>query len=282
MLEEIKSLTSKAGAMLLEAGKTNYKTSSKEGRGEYVTQWDLTIQNLLKEGLLKLCPEAGFLGEEDGNTAESGSLPELESGYCFIVDPIDGTNNFIRGFRHSAVSVALSYKKEIICGAVSNPYQGELFYAEKGKGAFCQRNGYANSSGSSSGSVGNEEALRVIPRPLKESVVIFGTSSYDRSFTEPTFTLLRAFFDRAEDLRNGGSAALDICYIAAGRGDVFFEFQLCPWDYAAASLILTEAGGFIETLDGKTPPLKGKSSIIASNGPLLKEIKSLGLKGIDI
>ena len=258
MLEEIKSLTSRAGAMILEAQKSSFKTFTKEGRGEYVTQWDLAIQNTLKEGLLKICPEAGFLGEEDSQVPA-----ELESGWCFIVDPIDGTNNFIRGFRHSAVSVALSFKKEVLFGAVCNPYLGELFYAEKGKGAFC-----------------NGDALHIMLRPLKESVVIFGTSSYDRSFTEPTFALLRSLFDKAEDLRNSGSAALDICYIASSRGDLFFEYRLCPWDFAAASLILSEAGGVTETLDGKAPALTGKTSIIAASPMLLMEIKSLGLKGI--
>ena len=259
MLEEIKNLTSRAGALLLEAGKTSYQINSKEGRGEYVTQWDLAVQNMLKEGLLALCPEAGFFGEEGDDVP-----PELESGWCFIVDPIDGTNNFIRGFRHSAVSVALSFKKEIRYGAVCNPYQSELFYAEKGKGAFC-----------------NGDAISVARRSLKESIVIFGASSYDRSLTEATFRFLRALYDRAEDLRNGGSAALDICYIASGRGDIFFEFQLCPWDYAAGALILAEAGGVTETIDGKVPALRGKSPIIASSPLLLNEIKSLGLMGIN-
>ena len=257
MLEAINDLTTRAGRMLLEAGKTECKTFSKEGRGEYVTQWDLAIQNMLKEGLLSICPEAGFLGEEGDEVP-----PELETGRCFIVDPIDGTANFIRGYRHSAVSVALSHKNEIRYGAVYNPYQDELFYAEKGRGAFC-----------------NGKALKAAARPLKESIVIFGTSGYDRSFADKTFSLLRSLFDRAEDLRSGGSAALDICYIAAGRGDLFFEFQLCPWDHAAASLILSEAGGVAETLDGKAPSLSAKGSIIAGTPILLNEIKSLGLKG---
>ena len=258
MLEEMKNLVSRAGTLLLEAGKTNVQAFNKEGRGEYVTEWDLAVQNILKEGLLKLCPEAGFFGEEGGQAP-----PELESGHCFIVDPIDGTNNFIRGFRHSAVSTALSYKKEVVYGVVCNPYLGELFYAEKGKGAFC-----------------NGASVSVVPRPLNKSIVIFGTSSYDRRFAEPTFKLLRSLFDRAEDLRNGGSAALDICYIARGRADIFFEYQLCPWDYAAASLILSESGGVIETLDGKKPSLTDNSSIIASTPLLLSEIKSLGLIGV--
>ena len=257
MLEEIKNLTSGAGMMLLEAGMINNTavTVSKEGRGEYVTQWDLSIEKTLKEDLLTFCPEAGFLGEEGGKTP-----PELESGWCFIVDPIDGTNNFIRGLRKSAVSVALAYKKEIRFGVICDPYQGELFYAEKGKGAFC-----------------NETALAVSKRPLRDSVVMFGTSSYDRNFTDITFKLLRALFDAAEDLRCGGSAALDICYVAAGRADVYFEFQLSPWDHAAASLILSEAGGRIETLEGKAPDLTAKSSIIAAPPPILEDIKKLGI-----
>jgi len=257
MLEKIKDITIKAGATLLEADKTDYKTSAKEGRGEYVTQWDLKVQGILKESLLSLCPGAGFLGEEGAQTP-----PELEYGYCFIVDPIDGTYNFIRGFRHSAISVALSYKKEIRYGVVYNPYQNEIFYAEKGAGAFC-----------------NGKPICVAANPLKKSLVIFGTSSYDRRFADPTFSLLRSLFDSAEDLRSVGSAALDISYIASGRADVFFEFQLCPWDYAAASLILSEAGGVTETLAGNAPLLTGESSIIASTPQLLEEIKSLRLIG---
>ena len=260
MLEDIKTLTSKAGMLLLEAGNTDYQTFNKEGRGEYVTEWDLKIQNVLKEGLSALCPEAGFMGEEGGEEP----LEKLESGWCFIVDPIDGTSNFIRGLRHSAVSVALSYKKEIRYGAVCDPYQGELFYAEKGKGAFC-----------------NGTALRVGQRPLKESIVLFGTSSYDRSLTECTFALLRSVFDRAQDLRNGGSAALDLCYVAGGRADIFFEYQLCPWDHAAGSLILAEAGGLAETLDGKALSLTGKSSILACSPLLRDEIKSIIPKGFN-
>lgn len=255
MLEEIKNLTLEAGTHLLKAGRTNYQIFNKEGRGEYVTQWDIKIQNMLEEGLKKICPEAGFLGEEGGTAG-----PELESGWCFIVDPIDGTNNFIRSYCHSAISVALSHKGEVLYGAVCDPYLGELFYAEKGKGAFC-----------------NGKEIRAGDRKLKESVVIFGTSNYDRSFTNPTFTLLRALFDQADDLRNGGSAVLDLCYIACGRGDIFFEYQLCPWDYAAGGLILSEAGGVMETMEGKAPPLCGKSPIIAATPRLLEEIRSMGI-----
>ena len=255
MLEEIKEATLKAGKLIIDAEKTYHEITSKEGSGEYVTQWDLAIQNMLKESLLALCPEAGFLGEEGSETP-----PELESGWCFIVDPIDGTSNFIRNYRHSSVSVALSFKQEIIFGAVCNPYQNELFYAEKGKGAFC-----------------NGTALGLVRRPLEKSIVIFGTSNYDRCLANPTFTLLRSLFDKAEDLRCSGSAALDICYIASGRCDIFFEYRLCPWDYAAGSLILMESGYIIEAIDGKAPPLTGKSSIIAASPFLLDEIKALGL-----
>jgi myo-inositol-1(or 4)-monophosphatase len=256
MLEGIKKLTLEAGGMLLQAGKTDYRTFSKEGRGEYLTHWDIAIQKSLNEGLLSICPEAGFLGEEGGVVP-----PELESGWCFIVDPIDGTSNFIRGLRHSCVSAALAYKKEIRYGVICDPYQGELFYAERGKGAFC-----------------NGVPIHTAKRPLGESIVIFGTSSYNRAYAEPTFRLLRVLFDRAEDLRSGGSAALDLCHVAAGRGDVFFEYQLCPWDYAAASLIITEAGGTIETIGGAVPDLAAKeSSIIAAGSALYGEIRKSGL-----
>jgi myo-inositol-1(or 4)-monophosphatase len=256
MLEQIKKLTLQAGDLLLQAGKTDYRTFNKEGRGEYVTHWDIAIQKFLREGLLPVCPEAGFFGEEG-----SAVPPELESGWCFIVDPIDGTSNFIRNLRHSCVSVALAYKKEIRCGVICDPYQGELFYAERGKGAFC-----------------NSVPIYTAKRPLAGSVIIFGTSSYNRAYADSTFRLLRILFDRAEDLRSGGSAALDICYVAAGRADIFFEYQLCPWDYAAASLIITEAGGTVRTIGGTVPDFSEKeSSVFTAGSALYEEIRELGL-----
>lgn len=256
MLEQIKKITVQAGDLLLQAGKTDYRIFSKEGRGEYVTHWDMAIQKILYEGLLSVFPEAGFLGEEG-----SAVPPELESGWCFIIDPIDGTSNFIRNLRYSCVSAALAYKKEIRCGVICDPYQGELFYAERGKGAFC-----------------NSVPIHTAQRPLAGSIIIFGTSSYNRAYTDPTFRLLRKFFDRAEDLRSGGSAALDLCHVAAGRADAFFEYQLCPWDYAAASLIITEAGGTIKTIGGAVPDLsKKESSLFAAGSALYEEIRGLGL-----
>lgn len=241
MLEQIKALAKEAGKILLEA--VSAQVTAKDGVGNFVTDYDVRVQKLIFDRLREIHPTASFMGEEDEN--HSADL----SGDCFIVDPLDGTQNFINGYRHSAVSIGMTRGGEPVLGVVYNPYLDELFWAEKGKGAYC-----------------NGVPIRTSSAPLSESVLLFGCSSYNREQTDYTFRLLRQLFDRALDLRSSGSAALDLCYVASGRVNLFFEYQLSPWDYCAGSLILSEAGGIATQLDGSPLDMEKPGSVLSA-GP---------------
>lgn len=241
MLEELLQAIREEGAVMRSALAAEIHAEEKSGPEDLVTNYDKLVQRHLEEKLHALLPQAGFLGEE-GLRAPSGD------GSVFIIDPIDGTMNFSRGYQRSSISVALARDGQVILGAVFDPYLDELFWAERGKGAFC-----------------NGRPIRVSDRPLERGLVMFGTAPYYREIGDKTFALARALFDRSLDVRRSGSAAIDLCSVAAGRAEVFYEMLLSPWDYAAASLILEEAGGIIRTLVGEPVSLTEKSSVLASN-----------------
>ena len=241
MLNKIIAIAQEAGRILLDTSQVS--VTAKDGVGNFVTDCDVCVQKLIYARLRELCPGASFIGEED---ARHDAVP---TGACFVVDPIDGTQNFINGYRHSCVSIGLLQDGSPKLGVVYDPYQDDLFYAQRGKGAF-----------------GNGHPLRASEKPLSQSVVLFGTSSYDRALTDSTFRLLRAIFDQALDLRSSGSAALDICYVASARCNVFFEYHLEPWDYCAAALILEEAGGRITQIGGQPLDFLQGGSVLAA-GP---------------
>ena len=190
-------------------------------------------------------------------------------GFTFVIDPIDGTTNFINDYRVSVISVGLMYRGEAVWGGVLQPYTGEFFSALKGGGAYlecglCGR--------------GGDRALARLntgDRPLKKSVIIFGTAPYYRE-TLGRYSMAAAteLLMRAGDLRRSGSAALDLCMLAAGRADGFFELRLSPWDYAAGGLILEEAGGVVTDINGKKLPVKrgAVSSVVAGNPDIYSQI----------
>lgn len=218
----------------------------KKGDSDFVTDFDLAVQNFLKERLLLLCPDIGFLAEEEPEGALSANRP------FWVLDPIDGTMNFIRRLGLSAISLALVENGETVLGVVYNPFSDELFSAERGKGAFL-----------------NGEPIHVSEKAeLSDALAAVGTSPYYKPKTAECFEIYREFFLRCVDIRRLGSAALDICYVAAGRFDLYYEYILSIWDYAAARLILTEAGGSITDIEGRTTSTERKSPIIASNGIL--------------
>lgn len=245
-IEFLKKNALSAGAYIKSKRPSPSEIQTKEGRGNFVTVHDKEIQAMLYDALRREYPGCGFLGEEDETHCES--LPD----YCFIIDPIDGTQNFINGYGHSAVSIAYSEHGVLKAGVVYDPYLDELFYAEAGKGAFL-----------------NGDPISVSNRPLRDSIVLFGLSPYCEGYGERSFQILRRLYENACDVRNSGSAALDICYVASAKADVFFELKLSPWDYAAAGLILTEAGGVIRNCDGgEISLIKGGSVICASKGAM--------------
>ena len=164
------------------------------------------------------------------------------------MDPIDGTTNFVRDLRQSAISVALAKDGVIEYGVVLDPYKAELFSARRGGGAFL-----------------NGSLIHVSDRPLSQGVFGMGTAIYRREYLAPTMRLTEQLFRRSCDFRRMGAAALDLCNVACGRTELFFEYSLCPWDYAAGSLLVTEAGGVISTLDGQPLAFDRRCSCWASN-----------------
>jgi myo-inositol-1(or 4)-monophosphatase len=252
MIEKLEAVIREAGLIMLQADNIKEDVENKEGRANFVTKYDVEVQKFLFHKLSVLFPEATFIGEEDN------AKDNKHGDFCFIIDPIDGTTNFIFDMKYSAISIGLMQKEEITIGMVYNPYLDELFYAEKGKGAYL-----------------NGKRLQMRNTPLKEGVIGFGTCPYNPEKTEETFQLTRKIFNHALDIRRSGAATLDLCNVAAGRYVLFYELVLSPWDYAAGSLIITEAGGCISTVNKEPLPLTKVCSAVAATPAAYQEFFSL-------
>ena len=242
MLEQIISIVREAGKIVLSAHDVAAQPHQKSSAADLVTDYDLAVENFLKENLPPLIPGSVFFGEEEKENVDPSR------GWAFIVDPIDGTTNFVRNLQQSAISVALAKDGAVEYAAVLDPYKDEMFSARRGGGAFL-----------------NGRPIHVSERPLDQGVFGMGTALYKREYIAPTMRLTEQLFRRSCDFRRLGAAALDLCNVACGRLDLFFEYSLCPWDYAAASLIIAEAGGFTSTLDGRPLPITERCSCWASN-----------------
>jgi len=242
MLEQIIEVVRRAGEMVLSAHDIAAGTHEKTSAADLVTEYDLAVEAFLKEQLPPLCPGSIFFGEEEAENADPSR------GWAFIVDPIDGTTNFVRGLRQSAISVALARDGQVEYAVVFDPYKNEMFSARRGGGAFL-----------------NGAHIHVSGKPLAEGIFGMGTAIYRREYLEPTMRVTEQLFRRACDFRRLGAAALDLCDVACGRVELFFEYSLCPWDFAAGSLIITEAGGHISTLQGGPLALTERCSVWASN-----------------
>lgn len=250
LLLEILKIVQECGDIMLGATDIERKTHQKEGKGNFVTDYDSRVQKALKTRLLSLVPGAAFLGEED-----QMDHTDISKGYAFIVDPIDGTANFIRGYNASCVSVALAKDGYPILGVVYNPYQKEVYYAEKGRGAYQ-----------------NGERIHASERSLEEGIVLFGVAPYNKELMQKSFETAYRYVSCAEDLRRSGSAALDLCMVASGRAEFFFEMVLSPWDYAAGALLVEEAGGFTGDLEGR-PLTYDRKQTVTARAPKVELLK---------
>ncbi len=243
----IPTLLREASAIMLSADHIERQLHAKSGSQNFVTEYDIRTENFLRERFAVLLPEADMLGEE---TADTHSV-RIAEGLTLIVDPIDGTTNFMEDYKQSCISVGVCDRGTMVYGAIYNPYMDAMFTARRGKGAFVEEKGVVI-------------PLHASSRALCDSLVLFGTSPYYReTLGEPTFRTLWSLFGKARDIRRSGSAALDLANIAAGRGDVFFEYLLSPWDFAAGSLLITEAGGRISQMDGEALTYDKPCSVIA-------------------
>lgn len=251
MLNKITEIVKEAGKIVLSAHNQENTVTAKEGKKNFVTKYDVAVQEFLFKELGKAFPDAQFIGEEGENDFST-------DGLRFIIDPIDGTTNFMQDYRCSCISVALCNNNDVIAGVVYNPYTDELFSAEKGKGANL-----------------NGNKIKVSERPLSDGLALFGTSPYHPENTDETFALLRKVFDLSRDIRRSGSAAFDICTIACGRCEVFFEKGLQPWDIAAGTLILKEAGGIALNYDGTEISFSTPNDVVFANPKAYKEFITL-------
>lgn len=249
--EKIMLAEKDAARLMLEA--KGILAENKSCQKDVVTQYDRAVQERLIKLLGEAVPGARFFCEENDRH------DDLKAEHVFIIDPIDGTMNFVRHMNHSCISVAYASGGEVLAAAVYNPYVDEMFTAIKDQGAYL-----------------NGRPIRVEDRPLSETLVCYGSSPYHANLTEPTFDLLRKVFPICLDVRRQGSAALDLCSAASGRAGVYFEFCVCLWDYAAGMLIVQEAGGICCTLEAKPMPMdSSKPTIVAGSEQAVRDVLAL-------
>ena len=241
-------------ALARDFGEVSELQVSKKGVADYVTAADLKAEETLNELLLKSRPGYSFLGEERGLVEGS------DKTHTWIVDPLDGTTNFLHAMPHFAINIALQREGRVVAGVTFNPANGDLFWAERGRGAFL-----------------NDKRLRVSARTRFEEAVFAtgipfkGHGQHGRFLKE-----LHQVAQNVSGVRRFGSAALDLAWVAAGRFDGYWERDLGPWDMAAGALMVSEAGGSVTDADGGPDPL-ATGSICASNpalhGPLLEKLQ---------
>ena len=246
MNEQLISIIREAGEIILRARDIDRSVVSKEGEANFVTEYDSAVQKFLFEKLAELYPDAAFVGEEDS----ADDIARLTSGRAFVIDPIDGTTNFIKHFGISSISVALCENGDTVLGIVYNPYTDEMYCAENGGGAYLLCGG-------------KRTPLCVSEQSLENGLSLIGTSPYYAELHDRTFAVMRTLFEHSLDIRRCGSAALDLCAVAAGRAEVYYEAILSPWDYAAGMLLVREAGGTVTQPDGTPLRLDRKCGVFA-------------------
>ena len=240
-----------------DLGEIEHLQVSLKGPANFVSLADKRAEEMLYTDLDKARPGYGFLGEEGGNRAGA------DKSHTWIVDPLDGTTNFLHGIPQFAISIGLQRDGVIIAGVIYNPANDELYIAERGKGAFL-----------------NDQRLRVAGRRrLDECVVACGLPHIGRGNHELSRLEMTAIQDKVAGLRRFGAASLDMAFIASGRLDGYWERNLQPWDLAAGQIIVRESGGIVSGIEGDDDPLK-TGNVICGNefvhAELVKLLKPLG------
>lgn len=243
LLEETQEVAKKVGAFIrkerqhFDVGRIEHK-----GFNDLVSYVDKEAERQIVESLVKILPEAGFITEEGTNS----TLAEV---YNWVIDPLDGTTNFIHGVPLFAVSIALMEREELILGVVYEVNRHECFYAMKGGGAFC-----------------NDTKIQVSAAPdLSASLIATGFPYYNFELIDRYLNSMKSLMQKTHGLRRMGSAAVDLCYVASGRTEGFFEYNLNSYDVAAGALIVQEAGGTVTDFSGGADFVFGRK-IVASNG----------------
>ncbi|MGQ9478237.1 MAG: inositol monophosphatase family protein [Candidatus Bipolaricaulia bacterium] len=240
----------RAGQLLREGFGSNQRFALKSSRLDLVTEYDRAAEELIIEAIRSEFPQHGLLGEE-------GSSYQASSAYRWLIDPLDGTTNFAHGYPIFAVSIALARGEELLLGVVYNPILDELFFAERGRGASL-----------------NGRPIRVSETDDLSRALLATGFPYDPGRIGLNLRLFERFIYKAQAIRRDGSAALNLCYVACGRLDGFWEIDLKPWDLAAGALIVREAGGKVTTFSGGELDLDG-DEVLASNGKIHQEMVTI-------
>lgn len=248
---EVKNICEQVGAIALNVGEFirneragfNLEKVKDKGLNQLVSYVDVTAENKLVEELKKVLPEAGFITEEE-------TKDDTTKEYKWIIDPLDGTTNFIHGLPCYSISIALMKGDEVIVGVVYEINRNENFYAWKGGGAYMNGQPIQTSNATS----------------LKDSLLATGFPYYDFGQMQDYLKVLEILMQRTHGLRRFGSAAVDLAYTACGRFEGFFEYGLSPWDVAAGTLIVQEAGGKVTDFSGNNDYIFGKEIVAGTTG----------------
>ncbi len=253
----IRAIEKASKSLIRDFGEVERLQVSQKGPGNFVSAADHRAEDILFQDLKKSRPSFGFLMEEQGEVkGEDGE-------HRYIIDPLDGTNNFLHGVPHWSISVALEKNGELICGAIYDPIRHEMFTAEKGMGALM-----------------NNRRLRVSARKdARQALIAGGDPCRDHTRIPEFMGQIEGLIKAGSSFRRQGSAALDLCYVAAGRLEAFWERDLGAWDIAAGALIVKEAGGQITSLQGDPNPVYAQQ-FLASNGLLHTIYKDILTKHI--
>ena len=237
--------------IIRDFGEIEKLQTSVKGPGDFVTMTDKKVEEILIEELRKARPKYSVLSEEIGEIKNDDN-----EDFKWIIDPIDGTSNFLHGIPHFAISLALENKKEIICGIVFDPIKNELFSAEKGNGSYL-----------------NNQRMRVSARKkLKDCLIVTGGPRQNHQNKEVCIEEYKKFSSKVLiPIRKMGSASLDMAYVAAGRCDGFWQRNLNYWDIAAGILLVKEAGGYVTDFFGKDKYVENKT-ILANNSRISEEM----------
>jgi myo-inositol-1(or 4)-monophosphatase len=246
--KQVVDLTKSVGEFILsEQKKSNSLRVEEKGLHDFVTYVDKSSERKLVDGLENILPEAGFIAEE-GTSVKKGEK------YNWIIDPLDGTTNFIHGLAPFAISIALMEDDEIIIGVVHELNLDECFYAWKGGNAYL-----------------NGNIIRVSEKKtIENSLIATGFPYYDYKRIKPFLETLEYFMQNSHGVRRLGSAATDLAYVACGRFEAFYEYSLSPWDVAAGALIVMQAGGKVSDFSSGNNYIFGKE-IVACNNFVFKE-----------
>ena len=237
-IEELIDIVKEASKRMLTE---NFNIEQKDGYANIVTSSDVAVQDYLMQRLSELLPGSGFLCEEEDQWDTSHE-------YTWVIDPIDGTANYSRGMDHCCVCVGLKHGERMQIAVVYLPRTEELFYAERDKGAYL-----------------NGRRIHVSQRPFANSLLCTALPVYHKEYAQVCSAIIYEAFGACNDLRRFGSAATELCYLAMGRCELYFEYLLSPWDFAAASLILEEAGGVLSGLKGRPLDFTHGSGVLAAN-----------------